>query len=154
SFQFGQIVMKVEPELRALCKLQENDFQERDVAALGECAERKFRNAWALRDGVVLADTRGNFVTSGPRCPVIESIESLRDMIKRLLAGAGVRDAAPDSAVAEPTPAVEATPPPAAPPPVEAAAPPRSDDDPFCAFIARRAVRGELTPGGGSAIPD
>jgi hypothetical protein len=28
------------------------------------------------------------------------------------------------------------------------------DEDPFCAFIARRAVRGRLTPDGGDKIPD
>jgi hypothetical protein len=153
SFQFGQIVMKVEPDLRALCKLQENDFQERDLAALGECADRKFRNAWARRDGVVLADTRGNLVSSSPKCPVIESVESLRDRLRRLLSEAGMRDDAAETAEPEPAPAEQAaaTPTPA---PAETTAPPRSDDDPFCAFIARRSVRGELTAGGGSAIPD
>jgi hypothetical protein len=153
SFQFGQIVMKVEPDLRALCKLQENDFQERDIAALGECAERKFRNAWARRDGVVLADTRGNVVSSSARCPVIESVESLRDRLRRLLSEAGMRDDVPESAETESLPADQTAAPPA-PPRAEAARPPPSDDDPFCAFIARKAVRGELTAGGGSAIPD
>jgi hypothetical protein len=153
SFQFGQIVMKVEPDLRALCKLQENDFQERDIAALGECADRKFRNAWARRDGWVLADTRGNVVSSSPQCPIIESVESLRDRLSRMLSEAGMRDDAPESAEPEPVPANRtAAPPP--PPPAEASVAPSSDDDPFCAFIARRAVRGELTTGGGSVIPD
>jgi len=64
-----------------------------------------------------------------------------------------MRDDAPESAEPEPAPAEQAaaTPTPA---PAETTEPPRSDDDPFCAFIARRSLRGELTAGGGSAIPD
>lgn len=51
AYQFGQVVMNVEPELKALCKAQENDPQEKNLEALGECAENKFRNAWASREG-------------------------------------------------------------------------------------------------------
>jgi hypothetical protein len=59
----------------------------------------------------------------------------------------------PESAETVSLPADQTAAPPA-PPRAEAARPPPSDDDPFCAFIARKAVRGELTAGGGSAIPD
>jgi hypothetical protein len=155
AYQFGQVVMSVEPELRALCKLQENDPQEKHPDALGECAENKFRNAWAARDGQVRSVAGGAQVAAngGRQCPAItaDDFESLRDKLKRLLAEAHADD--DDGAPVDPAPAVATQPadaPPAQPEPAAAS----SDDDPFCAFIARKAVRGELTPGSGDKIPD
>jgi hypothetical protein len=87
-------------------------------------------------------------------CPAIDvqDIESLRDRLKRRLAEANVGDSddgTPDQPPPAPTQqSAQTEPSPAAP------ADTGSDDDPFCAFIARKAVRGELTPEGGARIPD
>jgi hypothetical protein len=159
AFQFGQVVMDVEPELRALCKLQENDFKEENLAALGECAERKFINALARRDGWVATGTTGLLGEKGNQCPVINeaSVESLRDRLKRALAEKWAKEDADKEAAARELPSAQ----PSTPPPERQAEVPKADtatpdpeEDPYCAFIARKSVRGELTPGGGTSIPE
>lgn len=159
AYQFGQVVMDVEPELKALCKLQENDFKEEDPAALGECAERKFINALARRDGWVTTATNGLLSEKGRQCPAIQEdkVESLRDMLKRALAEKWAKeDADRNAEPGDPPPGPPSTSPPETPaeqPKSESAAS-DPDEDPYCAFIARKSVRGELTPGGGTSIPD
>lgn len=154
DYQYGQVVMSVEPDLKALCKQQENDFQEKDPEALGLCAENKFRNAWALRKGIVPVQTGGTTIAPAQKCPeiAINDIESLRDRLRKLLGEANPN--LPDDS-ADDTSTADAKPPP--PPPVESKtvveAAPSDDEDPFCAFIARRAVRGELTDDSGDKIP-
>jgi hypothetical protein len=155
AFQFGQVVMDVEPELKALCKLQENDFKEEDPAALGECAERKFINAIVRRDGWVVTGTTSLLSEKGKLCPMIDvaNVESLRDRIKRALKEKWAREE--NERQADPPPQA-GTPPRPPEPPAEPAQPTRysdDDEDPFCAYVARKAVRGELTPGGGTEIP-
>jgi hypothetical protein len=158
AYQFGQVVMSVEPELKALCKLQENDFQEKDPDALGACAETKFRNAWASRDGkVALSSGSGTPTAGAKKCPAIDSADNLRDLrdrLRRALAAANVGDE--DTSDNNSTPGGGKTPPQLKPDPQpDTAADNRDDDDdPYCAFIARRAVRGELTRDGGDQIPD
>jgi hypothetical protein len=156
AYQFGQVVMAVEPELKAICKLQENDFEERDPEALGACAENKFRNALASRDGrVPLAASFASAAAKAKSCPAIDTtpdnVNDLRERLRRALREAKVAD---DDATADnPSPPADTTP----PPQVATAEPqpaPAEEEDPFCAFIARRAVRGELTPGAGDKIPD
>jgi hypothetical protein len=149
--QFGRVVMSVEPEIKALCKLQENDPQENDIDALAECAERKFKNAWALRDGALppAAQSGAQRASTCPSPLPPDKHDDLRKRLREALAKAG----APED-VDEPSP--EATAPSAPPAQAENDAPvaPQPDiDDPFCAYIARKAVRGELTPGGGAQIP-
>ena len=79
--------MWAEPELKALCKLQENDFQEKDPAELGECAERKFRNALANRQGWVPLTSKGRGLAASRSCPEL-SDDALDDLRKKLKEGA------------------------------------------------------------------
>jgi hypothetical protein len=60
--QFGQVVMSVEPQIKALCKAQENACKEENLEALGECASRKFYNAWALREGKMPMSQNGTLL--------------------------------------------------------------------------------------------
>jgi hypothetical protein len=156
AYQFGQVVMAVEPELKAICKLQENDFEEKDLEALGACAENKFRNALASRDGKVpLASGYAAAAAQAKNCPAIattpDSLNDLRERLRRALAAAHADD--DDNDAVNPSPRTDT---PAVPPVAtqEAKPDPADDEDPFCAFIARRTVRGELTLGGGDKIPD
>ena len=157
AYQFGQVVMAVEPELKAICKLQENDFEEKDLEALGACAENKFRNALASRDGKVpLANSYAAAAAQANSCPAVaitpDSVESLRDRLRRALAAANAGDDDDTDAV---TPSPRADTPASPQVATQDAQPaPADDEDPFCAFIARRAVRGELTLGAGDKIPD
>jgi hypothetical protein len=153
DYQFGQVVMSVEPEIKALCKAQENDPQEKDLDALGECAEAKFRNALAT-DGKIRISVNGPAVAGTKACPAIDAknVESLRDRLRRALAAAHVYDSDDDTPDDTPSPQTQqpaqADQAPAAPPEAN------DDDDPYCDFIARKAVRGELKSGGGAQIPD
>jgi hypothetical protein len=154
SYQFGQVVMDVEPELKALCKMQENDFEEKDPEALGACAESKFRNALARDGQVPLPTTTSTSVADAKKCPDIGVAESLRDKLRKALAAANVGGDDGDDSSGD-TPPPPAMPPAATPDAApDAKADNADDDDPYCAFIARRAVRGELTTGGGDQIPD
>jgi hypothetical protein len=144
-----------EPDLKAPCKAQDHDSEEKDLNALGECVEAKLRNAWEDgRDGKISIPLHATTVPVTEACPAIDvqDIESLRDRLKRRLAEANVGDSdddTPDQPPPAPTQqSAQTEPSPAAP------ADTGSDDDPFCAFIARKAVRGELTPEGGARIPD
>ncbi|KAB2910374.1 MAG: hypothetical protein F9K29_25065 [Hyphomicrobiaceae bacterium] len=154
AYQFGQVVMDVEPDIKAICKLQENDFQEKDLAALGECAERKFHHAWSQRQGRFYRLDSGIVVEPGKRCtpPGKEAQDSIRDELIKII------DAMPDTLDAPPQPAPKTDPqhsPDSPAPQVKLAtsAATSDEDEAFCAFIARRVVRGELTPGGGTPIP-
>jgi hypothetical protein len=153
DYQFGQVVMSVEPEIKALCKAQENDPQEKDLDALGECAEAKFRNGLAT-DGKIRIPVNGTAVAGTDACPAIDAkdVESLRERLRRALAAAHANDGDDDTPDDTPSPQMQqpaqADQPPAPPPEAN------DDEDPYCAFIARRAVRGELTSGGGAQIPD
>jgi hypothetical protein len=150
--QFGLVIMSVEPDIRALCKLQENDFQETDMQALGECAERKFKNAWALRDGAVPAAQTENALDQGRNCQPLTS-DKLDDLRKRLRVALNKAGVPEDDEIATTSPGV---PSPEVPPQAEiqpADLEHADIDEAFCAYIAYKSVRGELTPGGGAAIP-
>ena len=154
GYEFGQVVMRVEPELKALCKLQEDDPQETDTAALGDCAERKFKSSLANRDGWVPLTAKGRALAVAENCPKVEDpIDAIRKRIRKAI------DDMPDTYQGEATSADDRPPP---SPTENTKAPPvpipdmtnSDDDDPFCAFIARKSVRGELTPGAGAVMPD
>jgi hypothetical protein len=150
AFQFGQVVMAVEPTLRAICSMQEAPQRQENLAALGACAERRFRNAWLVGNGSVSIATSGTIADGGKQCDAVQARRSspLRDRLRKALAQAGMADEA-DS---EPEPASAATTTPT-PDPAPSARTLSDADEIFCAYIARRSVRGELRTGGGAPIP-
>jgi hypothetical protein len=153
DYQFGQVVMSVEPELKALCKLQENDPQEKDPEALGECAETKFRNAHAAHNAKISFPSSGTAVAVTAKCPAIAAdndVDDLRRRLKRALDEAGIASEDVSSDEAQPPSSKQPMVLEPKPEPAEKI----NDEDPFCAYIARRAVRGELTPDAGAKIPD
>lgn len=149
---FGVVVLDVEPEIKARCKAQEQDPQEQKLDALATCADRMLRNAWSQ------SKPPSNQVrASAEQCPPPpasasrpDSADDLRRRLRAALAAAGEGDEAPESEAAPP-------PKPASSEPEQAATQSPSDpdvDEAFCAYIARKSVRGELTPGDGTPIPD
>lgn len=157
--QYGLVVMEVEPAIRTLCKAQENDPNETNLEALGQCATRRFNNAWEARGQ---AERRHAAIQQGQTCastgptpptvaqPAVRG-PSLRDQIRRALA------AMPDYLPAEETVSNDGA---SSTPGVAELAmtqpdPPTAQeaDEAYCAFIARRAVRGQLTENAAVQIP-
>jgi hypothetical protein len=151
--KFGLVVLDVEPEIRARCKAQEQDPQEQNIDALAACADRMLRNAWS-QSPPPAAPSRASAEQCQPPAasvPRRDSADDLRRRLRAALAAAGEGDEAPEADTT--IPSAEA----AAPESAQAAAPPAADpdtDEAFCAYIARKSVRGELTPGDGVPIPE
>lgn len=151
---FGIVVLDVEPEIKARCKAQEQDPQEQNITALAVCADRMLRNAWSQSSASPTAASRAK-AEQCPPPPVSsarrDNTDDLRRRLRAALAARGERDEAPEADTTVPADTQ-------APEPAQVAgAPPARDpdtDEAFCAYIARKSVRGELTPGGGTPIPE
>lgn len=157
--QYGLVVMEVEPAIKALCKAQEQDPNETNLEALGQCATRRFNNAWDAR---AQAERRHEATPqaracapAGPTPPTVARPAvrgpSLRDQLRRALANMpdylpAERNGTGDEA--SPTPSVPELAMRQPDPPTAQEA-----DEAFCAFIARRVVRGQLTENSAVQIP-
>lgn len=144
---FGLVVLDVEPEIRARCKVQEQDPQEQNMGALAVCADRMLRNAWSQATPPAAAGRASAEQCPPPAAPSsrADSADDLRRRLRAALAASGDRDDAPEAPTESPAPA-----------PAQAAKTPAADpdtDEAFCAYIARKSVRGELTPGDSTPIP-
>jgi len=97
---------------------------------------------------------RGRALAVAENCPKVEDpMDAIRKRIRKAIEDMkDYHDGEAPSADDPPPSPTEKTE--AAPAPVLDPTNSTDDDDPFCAFIARKAVRGELTPGGGAAMPD
>lgn len=151
-YEFGLAVMDAEPQIRAVCRAQETGGAGQVSEVLSECARRRFLNAWDARMSPRPRTSTG--VQVGRPCASasaeMPSSESLRERLRRAI------EAMPDVLPVPQTPA---------PPPQALAAPAESSptdtalptaaqaDDAFCAYIARRAVRGQLTAAAAAPIP-
>lgn len=146
---FGLVVLEVEPEIRARCRAQEQD-PELNIGAVAACADRMLRNAWS-QTTPARASTRASAEQCPPPSASPSRPDSGADLRRRLKAALA---ALPDTVdVSEPETSV-GTP---APEPAKTDAPPPPDadmDEAFCSYIARRSVRGELTPGDGTPLPE
>lgn len=155
---YGTAVLTAIPDMASYC-YEGPDYSMDDVA---ECAKRKFKKAWddkiyhhippdPDKCAVVPPPPPPTWTTPGTASCKTKEL-SLRERLCRdypKICGKPDDDDTPD----QPQPAPTQQPAQTEPTP-DAPADTSSDDDPFCAFIARKAVRGELTPGGGAQIPD
>jgi hypothetical protein len=146
--KYGQAVMWAEPEIAGQCRTAEAP-NNKNVAAVAECAKRKFLNAWA-HDGMLAAPTPSNGVlpaACGAKATPQQRAGYLRDLLRALLARAN--DDTQEPPPVDTQPAVVANPPPSPPP-----APPLTDEnEAYCNYMAREVVRGELTPSPATAVP-
>jgi uncharacterized membrane protein len=144
--KYGEAVMWAEPELAGQCR------GAGDLSEVAECAKRKFLNAWAKNDGVVLAPAPDRW-TIPASCnsagTPAQRKNTLRDRLRaQLAAGQETVEASRQeikSAAITTSAADDSNPP--SPPPVTDA------NEAYCGFMTRAVIRGELTPGGSTPIP-
>ncbi len=154
---YGTAVLTAIPDMSSYC-YEGPDYGLDDMA---ECAKRKFKKAWY--DVIFNHNPPNGCATVPPPPPPTWTTPgttscktkgpSLRDRLRATLCTNHLGSCNPADDSDTPSPQTQqpaqADPAPAAPPPAA-----NHDDDPYCAFIARRAVRGEFTSGSGTAIPD
>jgi hypothetical protein len=147
--KYGEAVMWAEPELAGQCRAAEMPNQ--DPSRVAECAKNKFLNAWGRNGGIVAAPRPNNWVMPA-YCNASNRPESdkksLRALLKERLEAA--QRAADTDEVVEPPAAAAYTVENEAPEPTPS---PTDDDEAYCNYMARSAVRGELTQSDVTAIP-
>ncbi len=151
-YEFGLAVMDAEPQIGALCRAQETGAAGQSSEALSECARRRFLNAWDARMSPRPKVSTGVQVgrPCAPGSAEAPSRESLREHLRRAIDA--MPDFLPDPQTLAPAPLTLAAP--AESPPPDTAVPTAAQaDEAFCAYIARRAVRGQLTAAAATPIP-